>query len=478
MSVSLQISGTERSTLVDFKSLQRVNELNDNTDRLSFNILRGGDKTYTPEVNDEIILTINGTREFGGVIIRVEQQVESPKLVKYKVTCKDFSQFLDRQLITENYTSTTVEDIIKDIIDNHTTGFTYVNVDAPISVTSISFNRLTPSKCFEKLADKTNYHWYVDYNKDVHFKPKSGEGAPFNLTDDESSADYGKYIHKSLFQERDLSQIRNTILVEGGEQKGAERTITRDGSEVSTEGVLNLEYKFAQRPVVKVDSVTKTVGIDFLDDDASFDVLWNFNEKYLRFTPGNIPTAGEVIEMTGEPLFPILVQVPDEDSIAEFGRYEFAIKDTTIRSDDEAIERAIAEIKAYGNSIVEGHFDTYNAGLRAGQRINITDTFRELDEQVLIQKVRLRAITPTGDRLVHQVEYATLKTLGIIDFLQKQVLDEDIKEGQLESLISLIRLQDTVATSDDLKTPTKKTSPYKWGAGSDTLVWNFGLWMD
>lgn len=477
MSVTLTIGGTDRSGVIEFNSLRRSNKINDKTDRLTFDILRGGSKTYTPVVGDEVILTVDSVREFGGVIVRIDEQLETPKLIRYSVECKDFSHVFDRELVTQNYTSTTVEAIIQDIVDTHTTGFTYTNVDAPIAVTSISFNRLTPSKCLQKLANKTNYHWYVDYNKDVHFKAKSGESAPFNLTDDETSSDYGKYIYMSLKQEKDFSQIRNTILVEGGEKEGAERTITRDGADTSDEGVLNLEYKFSEKPAVEVDSVTQTVGIDFLDDDASFDVMWNFNEKYLRWTIGNEPTSGDVIEITGTPLFPILVNVPDNDSIGEFGVYEHAIRDTTIRSDDEAIERAIAEINAYGNSIVEGSFKTYEPGLRAGQVITITDSFRNIDENVLIQSVSLRSITPSGDRLEHNVKYATLKTIGILDFLQEQILDENIREGTLEQLLSLVRVQDnTAVTSDTLDAPITSTSPYKWSPSADGFKWNFGHW--
>jgi hypothetical protein len=476
MSVSITIDGVERSSVVDFTRLRRSNQINDKTDTLIFEILRGGSKTYTPKVGDEIIMTINSIREFGGVIVRVTDEMETPKLVRYKVECKDYAHVFDRQLVTQNYTNTTVQAIIEDIVDTKTTGFTYTQVNAPISVKSISFNRLTPSKCLEKLARKTNYHWFIDYYKDVNFNAKNSQTAPFNLTDDDTSDDYGKYIYMSLKQERDFSQIRNVILVEGGEEVGVTRTITRDGGEASSEGVLNLEYKFSEKPTVTVNGFAQTIGIDFLDDDNSFDAMWNFNEKYLRWTLGNEPTDGDVILITGTPLFPIIVNVPDNDSIGEFGVYEHTITDDTIRSSDEAIERAIAEISAYGDSIVEGSFKTYNSGLRAGQLINIKDTFRDIDEDVLIQSVSLRSITPNGDRLEHNVKYATLKTISIIDFLQEQILDDKITEGQLEQLLSLVRVQDSASTSDTLNAPTVITSPYKWSPSADGFSWGFGKW--
>lgn len=486
MSVSLTIASTERKGVVDFNPLRRKNRINEEADQLTFELLYDGDtRNYKPTVNDEVVFTIDGTREFGGVIVRIDEELESPKLARYKVTCNDYAFLLNRQLVTENYTNTTIDAIIADIIANDTTGFTGNNVNAPVEVTSISFNRLTPAQCFQKLAEKANYSWYVDYSKDVHFFAKNGEAAPFNLTDDDTDADYAKYVYMSLVKEDDISQLRNTILVEGGEKEGVERTITRDGSDVSDEGVLDLQYKFSEKPTVTVDTgggaVTQTVGIDFLDDDGSFDVMWNFNEKYLRFTSGNIPSSGDVIAMTGNPLFPIIVNVPDNDSVQEFGTFEFAIRDRTIRSEDEAIDRAIAEITAYGDSIVEGSFKTYNSGLRAGQVLTINDTFRGItDERVLIQSVDLKCITPTGDRLEHNVKFATFKTIGIINFLQNQLRDREISEQELETLLSFLRINDSASTSDSIDTPTTTTGPYYWSpvtGGNQDFKWGFGHWQ-
>lgn len=467
MAVVLNIDGTDRSSQVKFDSLKRRNRINDLSDELSFSLIKSPSKTYVPSVNEEVVLTIGGTKEFGGVIVRIKSSVMGKDLMKYDVKCKDYSQYLGRQLVTENYTSTTIDAIISDLVSNYTSGFTTTNVDANVDVESISFNRLTVTQCIEKLSRRSGYSWYVDYDKDIHFFSKSTELAPFSLSDTA-----GNHVYKSLAFEDDISQLRNTILVQGGEKLGASRTITRDGADVSTEGVLDLQYKFSSKPTVEVNSVAQTVGLDFIDDDASYDVMWDFNQKYLRFTSGNIPTGGDTIEVSGTPLFPIVVNVPDETSIAEYGVYEHAITEDTIRSDDEAIERALSEITAYGDSIVEGSFRTYRSGLRAGQVLNIQDTFRGINENVLIQGVDLESITPDGSRLTHLVTFATLRTMGVIQFLQRQLIDDKITEGELETLLSYLRINDSASTSDTLDPPITSTSPYTWG----NFKWNFGKW--
>jgi len=486
MSVSLKIANTERSDVVLWGSLKRDNRINNDPDKLTFKMKEGGSQPYKPQIGDEVILEVNGTREFGGVIVRVEEQMTSAFQIEHKVVCDDWVYKLNGQLVTERYENTDVQAVINDVVTNHTSGFTTNEVKGSgISVDSVAFNRLSVAQVLEKLSNLTSYFWYVDYNKDIHFAPKQENEAPFKLTDDTSDSDYGKFVYKSLVKQGDITQIKNKILVEGGEKEGVQRTVTRDGSEVSTEGTLNLEYKFAEKPTVKVNSTTQTVGVDFLDDDTSFDVMWSFQQKYLRFTSGNIPTGGDTIEIIGNPLFPIIVEVPDVQSIGEFGLKEYAIKDRTIRSEDEAIERASAELRTYADTIVEGKFETRTPGLRAGQVMTISDSFRNIDEDVLLQRVQLIPTDPNGDVFLYKVQYATLKSIGIIEFLQNQILDEELEKNEDEVLLSYIQVPgfgafDTANFTDTLQTPTTSSPPYKYSNDAGTTpnagVYNFSTY--
>lgn len=468
MSLVITIGGSDKSDYIELSSIRKTDAINSNPDVLEFKIRQAGTKNYKPSLNDEVIMTRSGTKIFGGVITRIKQTVEGAKNIAYLITCNDYVKYLNRQLVTNRYEGDTVEDIITDIVASYSSGFTVNNVDCPIEIDSVAFNRLKIGDCIQKLADLVSYSWYVDYDKDIHFFPKNNETAPFNLTDDS-----GNYIYESLEHLEDLSQIRNKILVEGGEVEGEERTITRDGSEVSDEGVLDLQYKFAEKPTVLVNSVAQTIGVDFLDDDASYDAMWSYQQKYLRWTSGNEPTGGDTIEVTGNPLYPIVVNVPNPDSINSFGVYEHTIKDKTIRSQNEALERAFAEIEAYANSLVEGTFRTNTDGLRSGMIINIQSTIRNIDEDVLIQRVVFRPVTPDGSRNIYEVRYATLKTLGIIEFLQNRLRERELTEDEVETLLSFLQLEDTVTPpSDQTPTATTSTGPYKWGA----FNWGFGAW--
>lgn len=475
MALTITIEGVDKTSSVVFPSPKKTDNLNQQVDNFEFRLRKYGAHTYVPSLGDEVIATRDTTRIFGGVIVRLYEKARSANVLEYTVVCNDYSQFLKRELVTERYEDTTVGAIISDIIATYTDdGFTTTNVIGTATVESFSFNRLTVAECLQKLAEAISYSWYVDYNKDIHFFPKNAEVGDA-LTDTS-----GNYIYDSLEIMEDLTQMRNSVLVQGGEAVSASartETFNGDGSKAQ----FPLTNKYDSLPTVEVGGVAQTVGVEFLDDDASFDCMWNFNEKYIRFTAGNIPASGtNNIEVTGTYLYPIVVRVPAPSSISVYGTYEFAITDKSIRSQNEAIERALAELTSYQNSLYEGSFRTYDDSFRSGQVININSTQRGRDIDVLIQSVSARVRDPEGTQFVYEVKFATLKSIGIIEYLQNQLRSKEVIVDDDETLLNYIPLEDSTATTDSLDTPTSSSPPYKWsndaGTTPNKMVWGYFTW--
>lgn len=477
MSVVVTIEGVDKTSSVDFGSLKKTDNLNQQVDNLTFTLKKYGVNTYVPALGDEVVVTKGAVTVFGGVIVKIDERIDAAKVLLYQIQCNDYSQFLKRQLVTERYLQTTVSDIIGDIVSNYTgDGITDDDVVAPLVLESASFNRLTVSECLQKLANALSYVWYVDYEKSIHFFPKNTEMAPFNLTDTS-----GNYIYDSLEITEDITQLRNSVLVQGGEAE-SENTRTEFFSGDGERATFALANKFSSLPGVLVGTFSQTVGVEYLDDEGSFDVMWNFNEKYIRFTAGNIPTTGSNnIEVEGLYLFPIVVQVPSPASINEFGTYEFSITDKSIISQEEAIQRALAELAVYKSELYEGSFRTYQDGLRSGQVIEINSTIRDKSINVLIQSVTARMRDPIGTRFEYEIKFATLKSIGIIEYLQAQLLSKEIIVDDQQTLLNLEQFTDLdIEFSDTMSSITTSSGPYVWsndaGTSSDKLVWGYGTW--
>jgi len=487
--LTIQIDSTDRTNRVQLGSLKIADNINQRKNICNLVVKKTPDQSFAPELNQEVIVLSDTERIFRGIITEIKTRVESVNHLVFDVQCSDFSHLLDRKLVLERFRSRTVEYIIDFILDKYDDeGFTMTNVIGDITIKSISFNRLKLSECLEKLAEVTGYSWYVDYNKDIHFFPKNQEPAPYNLTDTSEN-----YIWSSLEINKDFTQLRNAIFVEGGEEQGNERSeeFTASGDK-EERTYYRLANKFAETPDVTVNSVTQTVGVEFLNDDGDFDCMWDFNQKYIRFTEGNIPSVDDVVEVSGIPLFPIIVKVQSNVSINNFGYYEFVIRDKSIQSRDEAKSRAQAELSAYQNGLVEGSFRTYDKGLRSGQVISINSTIRDVSESFLIQKVNFKMRTPSDvEEGEWTVELATLRSIGIIDFLQNLLKDKGISEGESETLLTFLQFDDEVEATDDLTLPSETTSPpYMWmsddpGDDATTIAnnptktpikWNFWTW--
>lgn len=465
MAVQLLINGIDRSASVKMGTLSIRDQINQATDVCDFEVDVYGDQTFKPQVNDEVIVRVDTVRSFGGVIVDVEQSMVGHARLNYRVQCKDWSQHLDRRLVTERFESTddespgqvTLHDVVVELIDKYGDdyGFTTTNVKGTtFPIASVSFNELPLSECFNKLARLTGYSWYVDYNKDIHFFKKNDEPAPFNLSDTSDN-----FIYDSLVIRSDFSQIRNRVKIRGGEARAEERTKKWKGD--GETDVFGTDHKFAEKPRVFVDGVEKTVGVDFLNQDEDFECMWSFAQKYIRFTAGNIPgepVGSEVtnIDITGIPLKPIVVQRQHNPSVVEYGLYEFVKYNDSLKTRDEALQFAAAELEIYADSIRAGSFETYTAGLKSGQTIRINSSVRGIDEEFLIQSVSFRQVS--ANLFVWRVEIATLRTLGMIDILQKLILEERISEGEDETLLNFFALSDAFSMGDALGDITVTTS--------------------
>lgn len=415
MNLTVTIAGNNRTSRIDWKSFRITDKINSASNICQFSVKVYGASPWKPAVGDSIVVTDSSVKIFAGSIIRINKVLNAARIESYEVDAVDYTFDLNKLNVVESYTSQTVENIIADVLSSYLTGFTDNHVSCPTLVTSIKFDHLSVAKCLDKLAKLVGYNWYVDYDKDIHFFAANDEGAPYSLTDTS-----GNYIFESLQLADDLSQVRNLVRVRGGTIVGTSRTETQNGD--GTKKTFPLSNKFSEKPTVTVGGVGKTVGLDYIDADTSFDCMWNFNEKYIRFI--SAPASGtNNISVASTPLIPIIVQVQADDSIAAHGQADFYAKDTTIKSKNEAKDFAIAQLQAYKNSVAEGSFETEVSGLSSGQTISIGSVIRGFDpENYVIQSVSLMM---RGHNLGRwKVELATLRTVGIIRLLQDQLLNK------------------------------------------------------
>lgn len=481
MNIVLYVDSVQRTSGIVIDSLVKEDIINEQKDSLRFRVEKYDSVGFTPTIGEVVEMTIDGATSYLGAIVSLEKSIQAGEMVVYDVTCSDCSICLGRELVLEKFEDETVGEIIDFIVDKYASAYGFTDtsyVVCDIEIDTMVFNRMAVPECLEKLARTVNYSWYSDYERKIHFFAKDTNIAPFEITDTN-----GNYLQNSLSIRDDLSQIRNSVVVRGGDEEGIARTESyiADGEQV----MFPLSNKFAEKPSIYIQDevASSTIGVDFLDDEDDYDCFWSFQQKYIRFKDGTKPAIDKAIEISGIPLFPIIVKRIDPasaDPTTGYGLHEFFIENKDIESRAEALEFAQAQLESYKDGIIEGKFQTDESGLRSGQLITIDSDLLNIDETFLIQRVQFRALAK--DKGLWSVTLATLRTVGIIQILQDLIRASKVREFDPDNLLTLVQFSDEMSATDSLGTPSATSPPYLWvgnGVGlSNPIKYNFWTYDD
>ena len=448
MAVVVTIDGVDKTKKVAWESLKIYNIKTSQVDKCSFKTRSYGDDDYEPIAGREVVITDSGTKVFAGFIVRVDQKATEYKVLEYNVECVDYTRLLQKKLVIDSYNNKTVSEIITEIINTYCSGYgiDLTNVNCDINIESISFNYKPIQQCLEELADITGYDWWIDYDKKLYFVASSTVPAPFGLTDTN-----GKYQFNSLRIRKDNSQIKNSIIVRGGNYYASTLTVAVECNGVDF--TYPTSYKFRDIKVTLTGNVLD-VGIDFSSDADSHDVLYNFNEKVLKWKEADKPNLGATLSVSGEPLLPVIIKEKNPVSIDAMlsaenvpGDYEFLITDNKIESKEAARNRARAELTAYSETLEEGEFITETSGLKAGQTININSDAHSINENYIIREVQAVMFTPSTMR--YKISLISTRTLDIIGVLQQLLLNQgDTYLSKDEILDKITSYFETITITD------------------------------
>jgi len=329
-----------------------------------------------------------------------------------------------------------------------------------------------PTVFMESLAKIQNFFWYIDYERDVHFFKMDATPAPFSLTD--SSQNFS-----DLSITTDIAEIKNRQTVRGWIAVD-QTTYTQD--EVTDGKLESWRLDYSPKDLqIWVDTtgtwssfVQKTVGIENLDDPASFEYLFNFSEKIVRRSTDTIPPDGAIFRRIYYPYKPIRVRVQNQASIDAMklllwgdGIFDGAvINDSSIRDWNEARMRWRAEVNAYCNPVISASFSTQQDWLKAGQIIHITDTSRGINNDFLIQK--LTKSSRNDDRWTYHID-AGSTMFGLIEFFQLLLAKTEKFEVDISEIVDIVLNDDETITITPAVQYTHTVAPFR--ATSNLTKW-------
>lgn len=411
MALSLTIGGVARTSLWVVGSL-RLNARLNTRNRASFALV---DPTgvYRPTVGAEVVIADGATRYFGGFLDSYTETLTidgNQTALSYEVEAVSYDALCDRRLVAASYESPTqtLSTIVSDVVTNYLTGdgLTTTNVDTGPIIDKLKFNYEPASRVFDELANITGYAWWVDENKALYFKPRSGVAASFSI--DSTNA-------RKVSVNRTSESYRNKQLIRAGVDLTTSRTESFTGN--GTQKAWVLAYPVGAAPTgLTVGGVSKTVGIRGVDTGK--DWYYQIGDPVVSQDDAAAAVGSAVaIAVTYQGQFPILVNAQDDAGITSqattsgaSGIFEALEDRPNINDDAAAQDIALGLLRRYGAIPRRLTFETDTAGLKPGQLLTATFTPHAVSGSWLVDGVS--AVDRNGKTLVWTIEALDGESVG------------------------------------------------------------------
>ncbi|MEA0553756.1 hypothetical protein U1P98_07480 [Lysinibacillus irui] len=358
---------------------------------------------------------------FGGVI---DGYVKVPVTVVggyfFHINCVDYHYFADKRIVARAFKNMTCGEIVRAIHADYLApeGITIGEIHEGDKVEDAVFNYMDVASVMTKLANyMSNFTWYIDKYKKLHYIQAGTSTAPFLITHAVAR------VNGSNFEESSPYYRNRQYLVGAVDVTDTQEEVHYgDGSR----RIFTLRYKVHEKPKVEVKYSgsevweVKTVGIDGLDMNKDF--YWNKGSYEIRQEEQSSEEI-DGVEVTTE--IPAL-EAFDMVRISYRGQFETIIMTqlhneiTRMKSVDnttgivESIEKTSAitdrtSSMKYANALLDKYgqisrmitFETDNSGLVVGQVATVNMPIYSIHkEDFLIDSVQ---ITWSGGQPVYKV---------------------------------------------------------------------------
>lgn len=437
---------------------------------------------------------------FGGYVTRLDfaplTDSEGNRTLAAALDCQDHTVLLEKSIINYEWVNEWDDDIIDGILANCSPA-----LDGEIDASGISAirateivkfraSRLTVRETMNRLADIAGADWYIDYDGALHWFATEDAVAPFNLSDAPNMST--TYPFHKLKKNLPGMDVFNRVTVVGSHYKSDDTEYILQGT--GKDNRISLPFK-AHAPTGESSvqiwrndgtegspswtlMTTKTGYIDELG--GADEVLYYFQEKALEQT-NNWPELPNAVKVYAQFEIPLRVEVRNTSSFTAYGRWlETVINDTSLSTKEEARLTGQALLAKVGLANPAYKLKTWEPGLQAGQKLELTDSaFGLTAEELLIQ----RAVTRLKPNGAGQFIIDTSVQLGaydpdLIDILLqlRRATSEDVMWREDEVLDILLTQYEDLVLSETTAAPSTNAPPYTWDVGANDFEWSFGTW--
>lgn len=410
-SFTITIGGVDYTDQVDLTTIKIESNLSIMMDTCTLTVAIQDRAVTRPKGGQELIVETSLGREFGGIIVSVdEKQPGVPGQLDYQVKTRDYSFLLDRHAAYNQFAADTYtyQQIVEALIAQYGTddGFTATDVQQSFQAPYQQFDYQPTAQAINTLAQQIAFGFYIDAYRVAHFFDVESYASPLpggilNVDTATTVADstYGELgIYGDLEISEDVSQVRNRIFLYG-HKVTANYTYTQQWTGDGQTTTFGLAYEPSHNPAnvtVTVGGQTYAVEADvsggiITDTTQDYTAYIDYSSQVMRFNVA--PGSGVAVKIVYRPMLPLVVMVEDPsrqkvmaDRIGDDGVFEYGVSDPTLSADtiDPSVARGDELIAKYGLPKITGQFTSFLYGWRAGQSFTLSSQKRfdgELDGQ-------------------------------------------------------------------------------------------------
>lgn len=311
----------------------------------------------------------------------------------HALTCIDQQYLADKRIAAATYVpGTTCGDVVRALHADYLAGEDVtlgLIEDGATLEQGMLVNYQPVSGALDALvAASDGYIWMIDASKVLTFRHRSSVTAPWVVDELTTEAKPKPSITSGN------PDFRNVQWILGGLAVTDPQTETRTGDGDTQAWAMS--YPLAKVPTVLLNGVAQRVGIKGLEDESTYDFGWNKGDPVIsQASQATKLTATDTLSVTYQGQYAIVARVDDPTGITGAaaveggtGIVEQATSPGNVNSAEQAFDLGRARLDTYDRPGTKLQFDTYQAGLFAGQWVTVNLPTLGLDGvQMLIESV-------------------------------------------------------------------------------------------
>lgn len=449
LGLTLRIGAVDATPYLQVDSWRLTEELN-SRDEAEFTLLTTDQ--WIPGEGQEVRLTLNGERLFGGTVQEVDAGFlddGSDAWTRIDVQCVDYNQLADRFVVGEVYEGRTAGAILRALVTKYLVyeGIDPSGIQDGPTLSKVIFPNVPLAQACDGISELTGYHWNIDDYKTFHFAPF--EPSQTQIVIDTSHADF-----RNLRRKTTRNQFRNVQFIDGAYflTDIFREEFVLDGKERTK----NTGFEVHSLRHLWVNNIEQAIGIRGVDQEKGW--YWSQGDTAVsQETDDAAWPEGSVlrVEYQGRYKSPSVVEAPDAIDARRAieggsGRYEHVIRDSSLVGDALIAEKGMGLLRRFKTIDKELSFETERVGFAVGQAIEMdVPRLGVHHEKFLVTGLETTSIVVMR-RFHVQVTSGELKGTGNEFFKRLFSSGQALSLNESEILNKIAAISDSVSMTDTL----------------------------